>query len=45
MGAACDGVISLDKRDWLNIDQFKQMVEETLGFTFEEAVEVSLKRG
>ncbi|QKI80699.1 hypothetical protein [Kroppenstedtia eburnea] len=39
----CDGVISLNQRDWLSIDEFKQVVEETLGFTFKEAAEVSLK--
>lgn len=33
----------MNKKDWLNTVEFKQMVQETLKFSFKEAAEISLK--
>ncbi len=35
----CDGIISLNKKEWLSIVEFEQVVQETLTFTFKEAAE------
>jgi hypothetical protein len=39
----CNGTISIDKDNWMTVDEFEQTVQEILSFSFKEAVEISLQ--
>jgi predicted metal-dependent RNase len=39
----CDGTISMNKKHWVSVDEFSQMVHKTINTPFKDAVEISLR--